>query len=266
LIKLNNEQARWLYIYLMHTDNIDEQELARLYGNGSEEDGRIIEPLWDQRGENGFESIAKTPAQLREELAQQLLRPFTDGEEVTLLEKVLQMLGSPNARNILSGRTLTQLRKALLNPEEIAKLNNATHSCAGCGKDFALGEVATSYVDLQTGSGRLFYCARCRKPTSYACQAASCDGTIELKYDMKKRCPNHREGAQESTPAESPFGQNSISPSTPTPSSAGLRPSVLSRSRLQQAANRLSGSTGAPIGTSIVSLPPSRMNNDDDPR
>lgn len=98
-----------------------------------------------------------------------------------LIDLLVDTLQSPYCRNVLAGKTLNQLRKAMLFPEEMSKVGESIQkekSCGNCGKTFCERELA---VATQTeNGGMVFYCAHCANPVFSACQAAGCDNSGEI--------------------------------------------------------------------------------------
>jgi hypothetical protein len=87
----------------------------------------------------------------------------------TLLDAIVDILGLPYAKHVLTGSIIKQLRTALMVPEEIADLRAMLGKelcCGRCGSVFASGEM-TTFVD--TGAGKEFYCVYCSTPSKMPC-------------------------------------------------------------------------------------------------
>lgn len=95
-----------------------------------------------------------------------------------LVNTIVEYLQHPYAQNALAGETLKRLRKAVLFPDELAKVNaNAANElkCGGCGKPFVHGEIAI-FTNGDRGQPT-FCCSRCNPPSYAACGKHGCDGS-----------------------------------------------------------------------------------------
>lgn len=105
--------------------------------------------------------------------------------EATLLDTIVGVTGLEYGNNVLSGRTLKQLRKAILLPNEIAefteRIKRREMHCEYCGHEFANGEMATMYHGVD---GARIWCSSCRTPEMIACP--SCKGSMEIPQKMHK--------------------------------------------------------------------------------
>lgn len=101
-----------------------------------------------------------------------------------LVDAIVDVLKGPYARNVLSGQTLTMLRKVLLLPEESAglveRLKKKEMSCAHCGHKFEGTEMACSYFEA---SGVVFFCYGCAFPTYIRC--AKCQGSAIIPNKLR---------------------------------------------------------------------------------
>ena len=116
-------------------------------------------------------------------LQDQLVGSPSTAHYPTLIDIVVDLLQAPYARNVMSGRNLQQLRRAILLPEEMIKFGESVRKemgCAGCGKTFVNGEMTSFRTD---GDETAFYCTRCTTPTLGACRVNSgspCEGAGEI--------------------------------------------------------------------------------------
>lgn len=119
-------------------------------------------------------------------LQDQLVNGSNRAHHPTLIDIVVDLLQAPYARNVVSGRNLQSLRRAILLPEEMIKFGESIRKemgCAGCGKTFAKGEMASFHHEAEgDGGGAAFYCTRCVVPTLAACHSGDghCEGAGEL--------------------------------------------------------------------------------------
>lgn len=104
-----------------------------------------------------------------------------------LIEIIVQALQQPNSRSVLSGRTLLELRRAVLFPEEMSKVAESIRKelhCTNCGKLLHDGEMITFSSD-RGGDGTNLFCTRCTIPTKAACRAgAGCENASPLDSKM----------------------------------------------------------------------------------
>lgn len=123
----------------------------------------------------------------------------------TLIDRIIEILQLPNTSNVLSGRTLDALRKALLSQDELRgldeRLKAANRHCGRCGKDLVRGEMTymSAPGNAQVADAITFLCTRCGTPQYRACEAAGCDAVVSATaYHTAKLatrlCPNHQPG------------------------------------------------------------------------
>ena len=105
---------------------------------------------------------------------------FRDSDLIELIVKTLQL---PHARAALSGKALEQLKRAILLPDERAKLNEIIEAkelaCIGCGRRLQRGEMM-----MYAGDGQ-FFCHNCEIPNIVACSKCK-EGVIELPDKLYK--------------------------------------------------------------------------------
>lgn len=105
-----------------------------------------------------------------------------DGDQ-TLIDKIVDTLKLDLAAPVLTGRSLSRLRDAILFPAEIAqvtkRLTSRTVSCKGCQRDIHDGEATTALTDDR---GIMFlHCYNCQRPTVVKCAHPDCEQLIEIK-------------------------------------------------------------------------------------
>lgn len=136
------------------------------------------------------------------DFTQHLVEQLTGGTSTvhhpTLIDIIVDLLQGPYARNVLGGKNLQQLRRAVLLPEEMIKFGESVRKercCAGCAKALVNGEMTSFRVD---GDESAFYCTRCIIPNYAACKAGiGCDGVATIdgkllgKITSKGDCGNH---------------------------------------------------------------------------
>lgn len=107
----------------------------------------------------------------------------TESDDGTLVDSIVETLNLPYAKNVLTGRNLELLKRAILLPEEMAKIGSVLAqrelSCGSCGHRFVAGEMARLYPDGRGNNS--FDCTRCGKPLFMACD--KCDeGTVQIDH------------------------------------------------------------------------------------
>lgn len=134
----------------------------------------------------------------------------TEGDLIDLIVKTLQL---PFTAAVLAGRTLNNLRKALLLPEELtgltSRLVKQEKCCMSCGKDFEPGEAMIYYEPSDSNSTSTIMCFACSKPEMVKC--GNCKESVPFGdvYATKrsKGCENHKkkETSEGTTPDDNPF-------------------------------------------------------------
>lgn len=243
MIKVYPQSARWLALILDLAesglgplDRLLQQRIRTAEQELSLSDtGRVVLELGEEQ------PLAPTVAELKQEILDQLLRPLSSSEEATLVDRMVDILQSPHGRNVLAGKTLQALRKALLTGDELRgleeRLDRLNTHCAACGKEITYGEVVTFYIDSLGGrpaQGAIF-CAHCKRPTRVACSVQGCAKTVEIKDRILlkdgPKCVEHQEEKkkkEESTiesplveanlevnPAVPPIWRGAITPAAP---------------------------------------------------
>jgi len=121
---------------------------------------------------------------LQEQVLQ--LKQNENEETGSLIERAVNILGLPYARNQLSGRTIDTLRRALLLPQELANTGTALTqrelSCVSCGRTMRGGEMASIHIDHGTMS---LMCFQCFQPTFVACRNCGEAAPIDRKFWKK---------------------------------------------------------------------------------
>lgn len=111
--------------------------------------------------------------------------------EGDLIDAMVEVLGFPFMRNILTGRQLQELQKVILLPNELGKvtaqIKEKALKCAGCNHRFQSGEVTTLTFDGSTPS---LFCRKCLSPSYTVCSL--CDEIIgidrSIQRALKKEC------------------------------------------------------------------------------
>lgn len=118
--------------------------------------------------------------------------------EQDLVDRIVQVLQLPYARNTLSGDTLRRLRQAILLPGEMgglmARLERKEMSCINCGQNLHMGESVT--ITQNEHGETTLSCHRCSTPTSVSC--ASCHEAAPLSAKAqtamaRMQCPKCQE-------------------------------------------------------------------------
>lgn len=109
-----------------------------------------------------------------------------------LIDVLVDVLESPNARQVLTAKNLDTLRKAFLLPENMVKLGESLRKemgCANCGHPFMNHEMATCGIEDHNGTGMVFYCAKCSTPHYTACRNCG-EGSAELDQEALNKLTN----------------------------------------------------------------------------
>lgn len=140
-----------------------------------------------------------------------------------LIDQVVRLLGLPYGRNVLSGKTLTALRRAVLFPEEMAKLGERLHgteySCSGCGVAFTDREAVT--FRIVEGFPTLS-CSKCITPSYTHCKSCT-DGVVQIDKRTQgglqkgQVCLNCKEGGEKPPPAPEPDLRSLVGEAAVTP-------------------------------------------------
>lgn len=157
--------------------------------------------IWeDWRDGEGIPDISL--ATIREQLAQELRLTDPDREDddwpddvnaggESLVELVAEVLQEPLARQMLSASTIERLRRAILDPEEVARLRQnqeRTLACVNCGQLMQQREMIT-WSNSAAGQTAL-YCTRCVAPQTVRCGIHGCNEPAPVAR-INARCPAH---------------------------------------------------------------------------
>lgn len=202
MIKVLKPIAQWAAIYLNAVkERIDE---AHIRAEFEDMPARIDDgnPIWGITAQAlGEEYDNMTGSMSVEQVIESLVESLKSSNEgdVTLVEKMVEILQLPNQSNVLSGATLIELRRALLNSRELngleERLKNAHLHCGECGKELRSGEVVVIRVGgIGHHDTSRFSCSACRIPQWIACGKSSCTTTISLAdYAAGTRyCEEHK--------------------------------------------------------------------------
>lgn len=132
-----------------------------------------------------------------------------DQDSSLIIDRVAEILLNPFARPMLAGKLLEQLRKAVLNPEEIVGLDDRIRArelhCEGCQRPFTSGEVVSFNSDPDNrGRQKVsLFCVRCLTPRFVTCNGKGCvdkmsipDKLLNVFATSSKECEHMREGAR----------------------------------------------------------------------
>lgn len=113
-----------------------------------------------------------------EDLCESALRSTSSTGGGDLMDEVVKILKLPYGQNVVSGKMMEALRKAILIPEEIAAFSQKVKAnelpCVGCGHEFHHQEVATI---SRVGGTATIYCLSCLEPEYVSCR--TCAGSHE---------------------------------------------------------------------------------------
>lgn len=125
------------------------------------------------------------------------------GGEGDLIDAMVDVLGFPFMRNVLTGKQLQELQKVILLPSELGKvtaqIKEKALKCAQCNHRFSSGEVTTVTFDGATPS---LFCRKCLSPSLTVC--SHCDEMINLDRSilraLKKECSCGKDHSKDPTP------------------------------------------------------------------
>ena len=125
----------------------------------------VVRRMLGTRHRSSFEEIDEVIESLRKSLEASSHQDYTgDADLIDLIVNTLQL---PHAKATLSGKLLEQLKKAILLPDERAKLTEMVEAkelaCEGCGRQLQRGEMM-----MYAGYGT-FFCHNCEIPNVVAC-------------------------------------------------------------------------------------------------
>lgn len=108
---------------------------------------------------------------------------FQGDADRDLIDIIVNTLQLPYPRNLLGGKTLEQLSRAILLPEELGKLTSRLKeremSCGNCGKELHVGESVTIQGE---GKSRSLMCTVCYTPELFACGCRKGVGPFPQKF------------------------------------------------------------------------------------
>lgn len=184
---------------------------SKAYDNTYSRVTSLVRNMLDRRHRSSFEEVDDAIESLQKSLeASNHSNGQGDGDLIDLIVNTLQL---PHARSALSGKVLEQLKKAILLPDERAKLTEMIEaremSCMSCGRPLHSGEMVTY------GRPGEFYCQICEIPRHVACSKCK-EGCVPVpdkiyKAYGKARTCDTCAGVAESKPtvvvSQAPVGQ-----------------------------------------------------------
>jgi len=183
--------------------------------NHSGDTKRFLRNAASALAESGYEDVDELVSLMREQISS-----YNRGEgpdDGSLVELIVNTLQLSYPRNRITSREWQTLRRAILLPEEMAKLSETVRSreigCANCGHELRDHEMTSvqrgSYGGGSGGIG--FLCLRCRVPVYAACtKGDACVVPLDKKLVKALQnvgtCGNHSaDGVRAPTPMENPF-------------------------------------------------------------
>lgn len=134
-----------------------------------------------------------------DDLFNELVAALHDYEEgaSNIISSMVDILSGSNNMNSMVGENIRALRRAILLPSEMAKVQEMLRKemrCLHCASPLVNGQMVTA-TDRQ-GDGMGFYCTTCYAPTSIACgsgcnDVAPIDDGIMHNMIRKAKCPLH---------------------------------------------------------------------------
>jgi hypothetical protein len=123
--------------------------------------------------------------------------------DANLVDAIVDVIQLPFSRNILAGRNMQDLRRAVLVPSEAVgladRLKKKETQCASCGHIFQHRELV---VPASDSASQVLYCFRCLEPDYVSCQHSGCNNVVPVgKVYVRKNaskggadCGYHKEG------------------------------------------------------------------------
>lgn len=143
------------------------------------------------------------------EMGEQVLANPHHSSEGAVIDAVIQILNLPYARNRIGSDALKSLRRALLLPDEVAKLRDTLSKkesvCVNCRRKLEPNELVT-FNYAEDGNAAL-YCIKCVRPEVIPCHGCGETATIgqRLKSVIKATCLTCQAKAQgKEPPKEAP--------------------------------------------------------------
>ena len=212
MIRLFPTTARWLVtalrayqgigandvdVYRFHRDRMGDR--ADMDNGPSPEDRAVLFPL-----ERDLEDGNIVPEfNLETDVIAPLVRQLGQAEpdDQTLINRIVEILQLPYARNRITTTMLNSLREAVLNADEVAKFNTLVAvkemECTGCNHMFKLSE-AVSFASGGRGGELKLYCRNCWRPQYKACRQHNCNNVVSIgDLGETAYCPEHGGAAVE---------------------------------------------------------------------
>lgn len=150
-------------------------------------------PEWSRTTQNVFDIMTSEDFEfdsnkVLDDLSTQINQQANSrGHESDLIETFVKILKTPRGLNILSGKTLDQLRKAILLPDELAGLKQRLQKeelhCGSCGSLLHRGEMLT--LGVESGGGVIVSCGTCIVPRLVKCWNNK-EHVVELSPSLRK--------------------------------------------------------------------------------
>lgn len=213
---------------------------------------QFIDELFEHMIRNDPESAKKFPEvdEIRAQVKDQLAHPG-----LSVIDKIHELLAGRFARNVISGDVLVAVRKAILNPSELRKLDaeNRTFACGGCGRRIDSGELVT--FRAQAGDS-LIFCVNCQEPELAPCskchQKRGVASSIHRLLGRLRITCNCKD-KKEPTDANAVFDVETINPIFDTPQVAP--PEDVRTFRHRTATGRIPGRIPTPVRAPIPPPP-----------
>ena len=138
--------------------------------------------------------------------------------DITLIEKLVDIIKTPFTRNIITVDMLNRIREALLLPDERAGLAETLASyeykCGACKRTLHNGEMTTLVQNL--GGNPMIACATCHPPVRVACGCPGCNEGVALDkrtlgvLNKPHVCMAHSENPAAEVPETPPSFRSSV--------------------------------------------------------
>jgi hypothetical protein len=193
MFRMYKKLARQLLIWVLYTRTLSGADGGRVrshlynnYYNLNPEPNdpqyssiRMIKNLFDYEEPGDFEF---KPSEMASEFFKLFPQNLNDDHDRDLIDAIANALQKSRGANIFSGKTLTQLRQAILTNDELiglkSRLAQGDISCASCGGDIRSGDMLTLVKDMNNSN--IVICSACRLPSQVTCVTKGCGNRVML--------------------------------------------------------------------------------------
>ena|SRR3989304_219036 len=151
---------------------------------GNQQDAAVIQAIGSYVNQKSNRAATVRDVETIDDLINIMVKQLTfEQDSGDIIDALVETVRLPYARNVLSGKTIDELRKAILIPSEIVGLKDRLIkrelSCVSCGHEFTNAEIG---VISKEDAGVEIFCAKCAYPTHVACVV--CKRTTKLSTEI----------------------------------------------------------------------------------